>query len=286
MAAWDEQFRQHDATVLIVRDDTATGDIYRWKDGVSFLVSDEDDALGKYKGIVARQSPACRCLGFAYIAKHLPDVEYIITLDDDVEPYGDTIGDHIAALDQRVPVSWMSSVIYGPHMRGFPYGVRQEAEALVSHGVWRNIPDLDAPTQLVLGDKPDVVFYAGVVPKGIYFPVCGMNLAFKRKALPMMLWCPAKWLPGAQRFDDIWMGIKLVDDLASSGGALVTGYAQCVHTRLSDTFKNLEQEATGIRINETLWRGDLSNIDVLSASFLAKWDACRRQWGEMLCAIS
>lgn len=286
MAAWGDQFAEHGATVLIVRDDTDAGDIHLWQDGAMSRVSDEAEILGKYKGIVARKSPACRCLGFAYIAKHLPSVEYIVTLDDDCEPLGDTIGDHLYALDQRVPVSWMSSVSFGPHMRGFPYGIREEAEVLVSHGVWTNIPDLDAPTQLVLGDKPDVVFYTGVVPKGIYFPVCGMNLAFKRKALPMMLWCPSKWLRGAQRFDDIWMGVKLVDDLAADGGAIVTGYARCVHTRLSNTFKNLEQEATGIRVNETLWRGDTFSGDEAVSSFLGHWGACRRQWRDMCATLS
>lgn len=272
-AAWREQFERYACDVLVVRDDTPDGEV--WKDGE--VVSNAEHALGDDVDIVPRQSPACRCIGFAYIARHMPEVDVVVTLDDDVEPLGDTIGDHLAALERRVPVSWMSSTLDGsPYMRGFPYGVRSEAPVWVSHGVWHGIPDLDAPTQLVAGPTPAVSYYRGPVPKGIYFPVCGMNLAFVREALPLMYWAPARRLPGAERFDDIWMGIPLVRGLEAAGAALVTGYAACVHTRLSNVFKNLEQEARGIGINEGYWRHDPMPEDV--ASFFWDYGTARSRW--------
>lgn len=272
-AAWREQFSQHACKVLVVRDDTPDGEV--WMDGG--VVSNASDALGDCVDIVPRQSPACRCIGFAYIARQMPEVDVVVTLDDDVEPLGDTIGDHLNALSRRVPVSWLSSTLDGsPYMRGFPYAVRDEAPAWVSHGVWQGIPDLDAPTQLVTGATPAVDYYRGPVPKGIYFPVCGMNLAFVREALPLMYWAPARRLRGAERFDDIWMGIPLIRDLAEAGAALVTGYAQCVHTRLSNVFKNLEQEARGIGINEGFWGGAPQTPDV--AEFFLDYAAARARW--------
>lgn len=274
LAAWRRQFEAHQCDVLVVRDDTPDGEV--WMDGM--LVSNAAHALGDCVRIVPRQSPACRCIGFAFIAKHMPDVDAIVTLDDDVEPLGDTIGDHVRALESRVPVSWMSSTLAGSqYMRGFPYGVREEAPVWVSHGVWRNIPDLDAPTQLVIGTTPKVEFYRGPVPKGICFPVCGMNLAFRREALPLMYWCPAKWLPGAERFDDIWMGVPLVRDLAEAGAALVTGYAECVHTRLSNVFRNLRQEAFGIEVNESYWAGD---VPLDARDFFSGYTDFRQRWKE------
>lgn len=152
---------------------------------------------------------------------------------------------------------------------------------MVSHGVWENIPDLDAPTQLVVGDRPEVEFYRGPVPKGVYFPVCGMNIAFRREALPLALWCPAKWLKAAERFDDIWMGVYLLRDLWSRGWALATGYASCIHTRLSNTYKNLEQEAVGIGVNELLWKGEA--LTPPASEFFLRYESCRKQWEE-LCA--
>ncbi len=276
-ASWREQFSQHDATVVVVRDDTDAGEIHVLGKGA---VGDEASVLGKNCGIVARKSPACRCLGFAYIARSLPEVRYVVTLDDDVAPDGDTIGDHIAALSRRTHTSWMSSVMRGPHMRGFPYGVRDESPVFVSHGVWKNIPDLDAPTQLVIGNSPEVAFYSGPVPRGVFFPVCGMNLAFRVEAMPYMLWCPAKWLPGAERFDDIWMGVELVKDLSKINAAMVTGFSSCVHTRLSNVYANLRAEAYGIGLNERLWAGKPMPPD--AKEFFESYRECRAAWAAMI----
>jgi reversibly glycosylated polypeptide/UDP-arabinopyranose mutase len=259
LRCWGYQFDDYNATVLVVRDDTPNGEVHRY-DSCDVdryeVVGDAASIMGDDAEIVPRQSPACRCIGFAWLAaneKH----DAVVTLDDDLTPDGDTLGDHLYALSMRVPTSWMSSTSWGsPYMRGFPYGVRNESPVWVSHGVWQNIPDLDAPTQLVLGDSPGVSFYKGPVPKGVYFPVCGMNLAFRWEALPLMYWSPAKMLPGAERFDDIWMGIRLTRRLEKMEAALVTGFASCIHTRASNTFKNLEQEARGIGLNEGHWRHD------------------------------
>jgi len=184
-------------------------------------------------------------------------------------------------------VSWFSSTAWGsPYMRGFPYGIRSEAPVWVSHGVWQNIPDLDAPSQLVLGESPEVRFYRGPVPKGVMFPLCGMNLAFRRAALPFMYWAPVVNLPGAQRFDDIWMGLHAKEALDRAGAALVTGLSSCIHTRLSNVFKNLEQEALGIGINETYWRGtDRANwrgIKRQCESFFADYERMRTEWCRLM----
>ena len=34
-------------------------------------------------------------------------------------------------------------------MRGYPFSLREGVPTAVSHGLWLNIPDYDAPTQLV-----------------------------------------------------------------------------------------------------------------------------------------
>jgi len=277
--AWRGQFAKHACDVIVVRDDTPDGEIwhYPYPHYRGAVVSNMGDTLGGRSYLVPRKTPACRGAGFAYVAKHMGDVTKIVTLDDDLVPDGDTIGDHLAALDLRVPVSWFSSTAWGsPYMRGFPYGIRGEAPVWVSHGVWKNIPDLDAPSQLVLGESPPVEFYRGPVPKGVEFPLCGMNLAFRRAALPLMYWCPCVLLPGAQRFDDIWMGLHAKGAIDEAGAAIVTGFASCVHTRLSDVFKNLEQEAVGISLNEDYWQSPPQR----HRDFFSKYDDMRHQWSE------
>jgi hypothetical protein len=203
-----------------------------------------------YKDLISNFSAGVRNLGFAYIAKHMPEVEYIITLDDDVKPQGDTLDDHIKALEMRMPIRWMR---VGNHFtRGFPYCVRREAEVVLSHGVWTGVHDFDAPTQLILGN-PGMDFYRGPVPKGVLFPMSSMNLAFKRKMLPYMYMAPREHR--VDRFEDIFCGIDAKREIDEQGWAAVTGYSRVFHEKASNVFNNLEKESRGLLLNEGYWQG-------------------------------
>ena len=87
--------------------------------------------------------------------------------------------------------------------------------------------------------------------------MCSMNLAFKRKMIPYIYHAP--WAMGINRFDDIFAGITSKREIDKNGWAVVTGYAAVTHERASNTFKNLRDEAAGIGLNETYWRGDESH---------------------------
>lgn len=202
--------------------------------------------------LVSKFSAGCKQLGFIYILENLPDVEYIICLDDDVTPIGDPIQNHLNALNLKSPISWLSTGL-DDYFRGFPYGVRKEAPVMLSHGVWDGWYDWDAPSQLFKMDKL-VEFYKGIIPKGIYFPCCGMNIAFKREALPYVYFAPVGNFKGGERFDDIFMGIILVEEFAKQGWGIVTGYAKVNHLRSSNVFNSLEKEAVGIKHNEEFWK--------------------------------
>jgi reversibly glycosylated polypeptide/UDP-arabinopyranose mutase len=237
MEAWQPLFDRHDVIFLKVLD------------GENPTVNNVSikTVMGAYGNCLTNFNAGIRNLGFAYVAKYLPEVEYIITLDDDEVPIGDTIADHLIALNRRVPVSWISTAV-DDYTRGFPYGIREEAEVVLSHGVWEGVADWDAPTQLVKGSHRPVNFYRGPVPKGIYFPVCSMNLAFKRCMLPYIYQAP--WALGIKRFDDILTGVEAKREIDKHGWAAVTGYARVLHERASNVFTNLENEATGMRLNE------------------------------------
>lgn len=206
--------------------------------------------MGKDRDLITNRNSSIRNLGFAFVYSS-KEIECTITLDDDTEPIGDTIGDHLKALNQRVPISWMP--IGSEYTRGFPYGVREEAEVVLSHGVWEGIKDYDAITQLVKGN-PDMEFYKVTIPRGVYAPISGMNIAFKRKAIPYMYWAPRS--EGVDRFDDIFMGITAKREFDKRNWAMVTGYSKVKHNKLSNPFENLQKEALGIKLNETFWQGD------------------------------
>ena len=259
LKAWGELFKKHNVELVVVLD------------GKNPTVNGKSlkEVMGKYSDSMSNFNGGIRNLGFAYVAKYLPNVEYILTVDDDVVPLGDTIQDHLDILNKRVPISWISTA--SEYMRGFPYLVRNEAEVVVSHGVWEGVADWDAPTQLVLGNRP-VEFYKGVVPKGAYFPMCSMNLAFKRKALPFIYHFPAAPEMQIGRTDDIYAGVITKRELDKKGWAAVTGFARVVHQRESNVYKNLQKEALEIELMETFWQGDESH------PYFDKWRKMYKSW--------
>lgn len=227
--------------------------------------------MGDYADCLTNFNGGIRNLGFAYVAKHLPDTEIIITLDDDEAPIGDPIQDHIAALSRRVPVSWVSTAV-DEYMRGFPYGIRDEAEVVLSHGVWEGVADWDAATQLVKGSHRPVEFYRGPIPKGIYYPMCAMNIAFKLCVLPWIFQAP--WALGVNRYDDIAAGIVSKREIDARGWAVVSGYARVRHERASNVFTNLINEAPALPINEEFWKNnDYTHpyLDIYKEK-LARWN--------------
>lgn len=234
LKAWDTLFKKHNVILVTVRDGE-----HPTVNGFSI-----EDVMGEYKDLIYNKNDGVRNLGFMYAYKTGADI--IISLDDDVVPDGDTIQDHIDALSKRYPVSWMNTA-QETYMRGFPYGIREEAECVLSHGVWKGVADFDASTQLVKGIHP-VTFHKMPVPKGILFPMCIMNVAFKRKMVPYMYQAPMFGV--VNRFADIWGGIEAKKAIDANGWACVTGYATIHHNRASNAFINLAKEAFGIGMNE------------------------------------
>lgn len=259
---WKTLFDKHNVSFITVWDgEEPLLDV----DGDKFSVK---DVMGDYSDVIFNKNDGVRNLGFAYAHKHGFDV--LITLDDDVYPANnDPIQEHLDALDMQVPTSWLSTA--SEYMRGFPYGIRNEAEVVLSHGVWNGVRDYDAPTQLVNGNKP-CTFYRGVIPRGVYYPMCIMNVAFKIKLLPWMYQAPMGYRIGIDRFSDIWSGIVSKRAIDENGWAVVSGYSTIWHDRASNVFTNLKKEAKGIEINERFWKGDESDAEIIEyRSKLIRW---------------
>jgi len=288
--AWREQFTQYQARLVVVFDgEKPTLNVYDFSLGRPFQeCSDLNlDFLGNQRGLVSNFTPAVRNAGFAFVAHYLSCTDVIFTTDDDTGPDGDTLGDHLAILGQRVPISWLPTfTAYTGNTRvwprGFPANVREEAPVVISHGVWSNHIDVDAMTQWVLGTQFQAEFYKGPVPRGIMLPFCGMNVAFLRQALPLMYWAPVN-LPGLQRFDDIFLGVSLAHRLSEMNLAMVTGYATVQHNRLSSVFNNLDREVLGVRWLEEFWQKNPSSyweLRQFEAEYAQKREAWERWIGE------
>lgn len=270
---WSQLIEKHEAVLIKIQD----GDTPK-----IFINNKETPYPQEIMELVFNKNDGVRNLGFYAISEFLPEVDYIITLDDDTKPIGDPIQDHIDALNKRVPVSWFSHT-GEDYMRGFPYGIREEAEVVLSHGVWEGVKDWDAPTQLVQGNK-DVEFYKGPIPKGVYYPMCGMNIAFKRKMLPYMYFAPMGYRVDMDRFADIWLGITSKRVIDKKGWAVVTGYAKVRHDRASNVWKNLQKEAKGLELNETFWTGCVKdNYFRLYANLRKRWELLIESYENQRC---
>ncbi|HLD92206.1 MAG TPA: hypothetical protein VI795_02285 [Patescibacteria group bacterium] len=243
LVAWKYLFDKHNVEFILIDD---SGDKPQIRNNRLEPLLQDDLISNKCAGV--------RQLGFLYIANYLPNIEYIFTTDDDCTPIGDPIQNHIDQLNRRVPISWLSTAT-DIYTRGFPYQVREEALVMLSHGVWDSVPDYDAPTQLLTPKDFKPAYYRGIIPKGIFFPMCGMNLAFRREALPYIFFAPVGQYKGAERFDDIWAGLEIVKDFARLNWGIVSGYAKVNHLRASNVFASLEKECVGIRKNEEYYLG-------------------------------
>ena len=194
-------------------------------------------------------------------------MDVIISIDHDCFPdQKNTIKKHINALNKKVTFGWVSSV--GEYTRGFPYLIRNNTEVILNHGGWSNIPDFDGPQMLIYPKtrfKP-IKYDSSIVPKGTYFPLCGMNFAFKKEATPALYFL----LQGPEwpfdRFDDIWAGIffkKISDHL---NYAITTEKPSIRHEKATDPFMAVKKEANGLEVNEWLWK-EVDNIQLKRNSF-------------------
>ena len=227
-----------------------------------FAWNDIRKEFGDAEWIFPRRNAGIRSFGFWMAYKMGADV--IITLDDDCYPTGSSfVQTHLENLSVKAPRDWYPTYPDPKFMftRGFPYKARDQTPVMISHGLWSGVVDLDAKT-LVKFPKLNQNPYPPIrqfVPKGLYFPMCSMNLAFKREAIPLMYFPlmgeakdGTKW--GYDRFDDIWAGIFAKKICDHFNFAVVSGSPFVHHKAASDRRQNIHKEAAGLEVNEWLWR--------------------------------
>lgn len=218
--------------------------------------------FGKDEWIFPRQNAGIRSYGFwkAYAS----GADVIITLDDDCFPVDRPfVEGHLSNLSFLSAKRWFATYPNPAYMytRGFPYNLREKIPSMVSHGLWSGALDLDGKTEVSLGRLLSESTYPPIrqiIPKGYYFPMCSMNLAFRREVISLMYFPPMGYDPignhwGFDRFDDIWCGIfvkKICDHLEYG---IVNGSPFIEHRKKSSPNKNIDKEKTGIIINEELW---------------------------------
>lgn len=220
---------------------------------------DIDAHLGAKSWIIPRRTDCVRSFGYWLAASDQPDM--IVTLDDDCYPDPEAPGflerhwSHLNGTAADGETAWVSSVD-GVVPRGVPYfATVRKSPVLVNHGLWKGVPDFDAATQLVQQRQPTpMTLKQQTIPRGSYFPMCGMNLAWKPEATPALYFLLMGRDYPYDRFGDIWAGVlakKIADHL---GWAITSGDPTIIHQRASNPFANLRKEAPGLEVNERFWQ--------------------------------
>lgn len=252
---------------------------YCWKD--------IEETLKKDAWIIPHRSDTVRSFGIYQAYKD--GNEYFISVDDDCYPAYDetnTVGyfieGHIRNLHQfeYQKTLWTNSIEhYKP--RGYPYGevsvTQTVKDAAISHGLWVNVPDFDAITALSTPkkDKYYDLIKNTEIPVGNFYPMCSMNVAWRRECTPMMYFLLMgqdqkgnKYL--YDRFGDIWAGLFTKKILDHVGQAVVSGCPYIHHDRASSAYDNLIKEAAGIKTNEQLWK-DLHEMTLTETTIKAAY---------------
>lgn len=251
---WENQFISH--RIFVVEDnpertfsiDSPNVEHYSWKE--------IDQDLAEKSWIIPRRTDCIRSYG--HFKAWQRQVDFVISMDDDCLPCEeDFISKHWEMLNSpAVSMAWLSTV-RGGTPRGVPYfATKRIYPCVLNHGLWQGVPDFDAVTQLNNArHSVQLTLLDQIIPRGSFFPMCGMNLAFKTELAPVMyfLLMGKDW--PYDRFGDIWCGIFVKRICDHLGFGVRSGHPLVDHQRASNLWVNLRKEALGYEVNETLWQG-------------------------------
>jgi hypothetical protein len=191
--------------------------------------------------IYGERTSAIRQAGLDY--GYREGYQYVLTVDDDCElPLG-WAEDHVKALGGLVPVC--NNTVPGQVIRGLPTDYTRPVG--ISHGLWSGVLDYPAWFQLANNPGPVTIEDRGWKPIRSPFPMCGMNVGFRRDVLPAVFFQHT-----FRRHDDIFAGWIAQAVLDLHGYGYVNGGAVVRHERASNAEENLKKEAPGDAVNRAL----------------------------------
>ena len=213
---WREFFQGFHVILVQDGDPEKKLKVPEWVDYELYNRHDIEKALGDSQWIISSRDASIRNFGFLLSKKR-----YVYTIDDDCLPALDQNGFKINPLalhlrNLRSPsIPYFFNTLYDPYVngsdfvRGYPYSLRSGVATAVSHGIWLNAPDYDAPTQLLKPRERNTRFLdvTLTVPYGQLYPMCSMNVAFDRQLIgpAFMQGLMGDGQPWA-RYDDMFAG--------------------------------------------------------------------------------
>lgn len=248
-----------EAHVIVVEDNpTRTFDLGAEPNVTHVSWEDIERDLGQDSWIIPRRTDCIRSYGYFKAHQDRPDM--VVTLDDDCFPIEGEVESFLERHWKRLNAggesdAWRTSA-KAIATRGVPYhNLRREWPVALNHGMWTGVPDYDAPTQLVRSRLPGPFeFEDQTIPVGMYYPMCGMNVALRPEVIPAFYFMLMGKGYEYDRFGDIWAGILVKRICDHLGFAVHSGHPAVAHQRASNVWANLRKEAAALERNETFWQ--------------------------------
>jgi len=260
---WQKVFDLHKADVYIMQD-TSVANIPSEPNIHVFDHTNALDEFGENSWVIPKHTDTCRSYAMLQAYKH--GYDYYLTLDDDCLPSGDPIGAYETMFRPQQAYAYKyfdvgSFFGYKHHVRGYPYGIRNQYGVAAQYGVWLNFPDYDGLTSIEEDITPEYDISSDIVavPKYSGLTGCIMNAAFSHKYMPAMYQLCMGEKAGYDRFGDIWSALimkRIADHLEDI--VLMNGLARVVHEKASDPRKCLTKEMPAMTKNEKLWENLLA----------------------------
>lgn len=255
---WTKTFYDLDIVFIVVQDGdqeniSIPGEFYKTCSKVFHLRwEDIDKLLNEKKWIISRKDSAIRSFGWLWASAKSIDFDYIFTFDDDTKPLSKQhLHLHIKNLESSCKNIMFNTI---PHFHQNdkidPRGLLgNPKKVVISHGLWTNVPDFDGATQ----KKLDGIYrwslppFNQEIPRGILYPMCGMNLCFSADVAPFMYFGLMGADPdgkswGIGRWDDLFAGWLSKFWIDYKNLAVLSGSPFCRHERASQVDINIQKE--------------------------------------------
>ncbi|XP_058093578.1 probable inactive UDP-arabinopyranose mutase 2 [Magnolia sinica] len=230
-----------------------------------YTKSDMDRVTGSGAASLCFSGYSCRYFGYLVSRK-----KYVVSVDDDCTPARDDKGQLVDAVAQHIvnlgtpATPFFFNTLYDPYragtdfVRGYPFSLRNGVECVLSCGLWLNLADFDAPTQIVKPRERNHRYVDAVltVPVGAMMPMSGINIGFNRDVMgPAMF--PGLRLSGEgkrrwETLEDIWCGLcaKVVCDHLGLGVKSGLPYVWREKGQGDEALKSLKREWMGVKLME------------------------------------
>lgn len=184
------------------------------------------------------------CKNFGTWLAYQKGYDPIIVIDSDCIIPPDFIAKHEEALMRKGDL-WSNPIQgTGWYSRGFPV-IFKDLDSWANMGLWENELDINGADRCArLPELPPKTPLQRPLTFAPYFPLSGMNVAFRREAIPFMMFLPNFVYNGFElrRHDDIWGGYIFQKFAHFKGKVMSYGEPYVFHQTVVDPEEDAQEE--------------------------------------------